>query len=66
MAEFVGIILISVFFLAAVVWRLREGVRARHEVRDDTRRAGEPIAPSSSDAARHAQGTAAWTRISGP
>lgn len=66
MAELVAVILIVVVFLAAIAWRLREGVRARHAVRDDTRRAGEAIVPSSSDAARHAEGTTAWTRISGP
>jgi len=36
MVELVGIILIAVFFLAAIAWRLREGIRARHAVRDDT------------------------------
>ena len=66
MAELVGIILIAVFFLAAIGWRLRAGLRCRHAVRDDTRRAGEAIVPSSSAAARHAEGTTAWTRISGP
>lgn len=66
MAELVGIILIAVFFVVAIGWRLRDGIRARHAVRDDTRRAGEAIVPSSSDAARHAEGTTAWTRISGP
>lgn len=66
MAELVGIILIAVFFLVAIGWRLREDIHARHTVRDDTRRAGETIVPSSSAAARHAEGTTAWTRISGP
>jgi hypothetical protein len=66
MAELVGIILIAMLFLVAIGWRLREGIRARHTVRDDTRRAGETIVHSSSAAARHAEGTTAWTRISGP
>lgn len=66
MAELVGVILIAAFFLIAIGWRLRESVRFRHAARDDSRRAGEATVLTPDAAARHAEGTTAWTRISGP
>ncbi|MEI3867786.1 hypothetical protein V6S02_11930 [Microbacterium sp. CCNWLW134] len=66
MAELVAIILIAAFLLVAIGWRLRDGARSRHGARDDTQRAGATISLTPDAAARHAEGTTAWTRISGP
>ena len=37
--------------------------RRRHDVRDDTRRIGDDVAVDGQEAARRAQGRAAWTRF---
>lgn len=66
MGDFIAVIGIAVFFGVAITWRVREGLRDRQAVRDDGRRAGKSADATPQMAARRAEGTTAWTRLSGP
>ncbi|MBK0421090.1 hypothetical protein JD292_03210 [Leucobacter sp. CSA2] len=66
MNNVIAAILVCAFFIAARIWKFREDLRHGKPSRDETLRAGGPELHSPERAARRAQGTTAWTRISGP
>lgn len=66
MGSIIGVVAVVGFIVAAVAWRWRDGRRRGTSGHDDLRRAGDADRVSPEDAARRAEGSTAWTRLSGP
>lgn len=65
MTGVIGILVLGGIVALAARWRVRDGRRRADIGRDDTLRAGESASADPDTAARRAEGTTAWTRISG-
>jgi hypothetical protein len=62
MSVLIPLAALVLFVGGAIAWSIRDHARGQ-ALRDDTLRAGEP-GHDAHIAARHAQGTAAWVRMS--